>query len=249
MRLRSICFAATLLAVLPGCTVAARQLKAPGLATVVTTPDVGRSMIYLARTDSGVIVIDLGWVDAPARVRAGLRQLGAEPEEVTDVFLTHSHRDHIRGWRAVRGARFHLGIGDVATFLGRASLADRPSRLAAAVFPHAYPVRDSLDVRPFGRDTVYVLGRDTLRAFLVPGHTAGSAAYLFRGVLFVGDALAYHYLRGFGYTRRALTRDMKQNRASVASLRERVAPYRVEVVCTAHAKCARPARLRRKLAG
>lgn len=41
---------------------------------------------------------------------------------------------------------------------------------------------------PFSKDTVFVFGRDTLHAFLVAGHTAGSTAYLFRGVLFVGDA-------------------------------------------------------------
>jgi glyoxylase-like metal-dependent hydrolase (beta-lactamase superfamily II) len=224
------------------------HIREPGRAAAVTTPDVSRSMIYLARTDSGVIVVDLGWVGAGGRVRAGLKQLGASPGDVFAVYLTHSHRDHIRGWRTVRGARFHLAAPDVPTFTGRARHADLPSRLAAAIFPNPYPVHDALDLRPFSRDTSFVLGSDTLRAFLVPGHTAGSAAYLFRGVLFVGDALAFRYLRGFGYAKRSYTLDSEENHASVESLWSRVAPYRVEWVCTAHAKCARPAPLRHKLA-
>jgi glyoxylase-like metal-dependent hydrolase (beta-lactamase superfamily II) len=80
----------------------------------------------------------------------------------------------------------------------------------------------------------------------MPGHTAGSAAYLFRGVLFVGDAIAYTYLWGFRLAKRAFTLDWERNRESVASLWRRVAPYRVDWVCTAHAKCARPDALQRK---
>jgi glyoxylase-like metal-dependent hydrolase (beta-lactamase superfamily II) len=230
-----------------GCSVHVGGIQNAPSTTAVTTLDLAKSMIYLARTDSGVIAIDLGWVSAGPRLRAGLRRLGAAPGDVVAVFLTHSHRDHIRGWRAVRTARFHLSLSELPTFVGGASHADLSSRLSARVFPGLYPTEgDSLDVRPFAADTVFTFGADTLRAFTVPGHTAGSAAYLFRGVLFVGDALAYSYLGGFRLAKRPFTLDWEQNRRSVASLWERVAPYRVEWVCTAHAKCAPLADLRRK---
>src|SRR3712207_6998395 len=49
-------------------------------------------------TDSGVIAIDLGWGEAGWALRRRLRELDAAPEDVTDVFLTHSHRDHIGAW-------------------------------------------------------------------------------------------------------------------------------------------------------
>ena len=234
-------------ALLGACSVNVGHIQDAPRATAVTSTDLARSMIYLARTDSGVIAVDLGWVAAGPAIRGGLRRLGADTADVTRVFLTHSHRDHVRGWRAVRGSAFHLALPDVPTFTGGVPHHDLSSRVAAAVFPRAYPGDpDSLDVRPFSRDTLFVLGSDTLRAFTMPGHTAGSAAYLFRGVLFVGDALAYTYLGGFRLAKRPFTVDWEQNRASVASLWERVTPYRVDWVCTSHAKCARLDALKRR---
>ena len=238
---------AAILLIAAGCSVNVRPLQDPPRSTAVTTLDMARSMIYLARTDRGVIAIDLGWVSAGPRMRAGLRRLGADSADVGTVFLTHSHRDHIRGWRAVRGATFHLSLADVPTFTGGGEHPDLSSRVAGSVFRGAYPTAaDSLDVRPFATDTVFTFGRDSVRAFTLPGHTAGSAAYLFRGILFVGDALAYTYLGGFRLAKRPFTLDWEQNRASVASLWERAAPYGVDWVCTAHAKCARLADLQRK---
>lgn len=244
--MRSLLALALLLA-LPGCVLNRGRIEEPRRAVAVTTPDISRSMVYLARTDSGVIAVDLGYITAGGRVRAGLKQLGATPADVRAVFLTHSHRDHIRGWPTVRAARFYLAATEAPLFRGEAEHGDLPSRLAEALFANPYPLGDSLEVRPFARDTAVVLGTDTLRAFFIPGHTAGSAAYLFRRVLFVGDALAFSYLRGFGYAKRPYTVDWDQNRASVLSLWERTAPFQVDWVCTAHAKCARPAALRRKL--
>jgi glyoxylase-like metal-dependent hydrolase (beta-lactamase superfamily II) len=245
--LRKLLPLAACLLIAAGCSINVGRIQNAPASTALTTLDLARSMIYLARTDSGVIAIDLGWVSAGPRLRAGLRRLDARPEDVEHVFLTHSHRDHIRGWRAVRGASFHLALLDVATFTGGVQHRDLSSRVAAGIFRHAYPtVADSLDVRPFAGDTFFTFGRDTVRAFLMPGHTAGSAAYLFRNVLFVGDALAYAYLQGFRLAKRAFTVDWDQNRASVASLWRRVEPYRVDWVCTAHAKCARLEELQRR---
>jgi len=224
-----------------------RNIQDPPRALAVTTPDLGRSMVYLARTDSGVVAVDLGWVNAGPTVRSALRRIGSAPGEVTHVFLTHSHRDHIRGWKAVPGATYHLAAADLSTFAGGVGHRDISSRVAGWVFPGAYPgPDDSIRVLPFSRDTVFAFGADTVRAYLLPGHTPGSAAYLTRGILFVGDALAYSSLLGFRLAKTAFTHDPAQNRASLASLFDRVASERVEWVCTAHAKCARPDALRRK---
>lgn len=230
--------AALLLAALAACTLNLRQVQDPPRSAAVATAYPWNSMVYAARTDSGIVVIDLGWYGAEGALRRGLRRLGAAPEEVTRVFLTHSHRDHIGGWRAVRRARFHLAAAEVALLEGAAHHPDLPSRAGERLAGNPAPWHGEVEVRPFATDTAFTLGRDTLRAFPVPGHTAGSAAYLFRGVLFVGDAVAYSYLGGFRPAFGVFTDDPGRGRASMASLWERVRPYAPRWVCTAHAKCA-----------
>jgi len=105
-------------ALLGGCTYHLAEIQEPGRAVAFTTTGPWRSMIYAARTDSGVMVVDLGWAGAGHRLRSKLRSMGVEPGDVTDVFLTHSHRDHIAAWRTVRGARFHLWLPEQPLFEG-----------------------------------------------------------------------------------------------------------------------------------
>lgn len=98
---------------------------------------------------------------------------------------------------------------------------------------------------------LFAFGADTLRAFRTPGHTGGSAAYLFRGTLFVGDALARPPLTGFRVTAPGFADDPALARRSLESLWRRVQPFPVRYVRTAHAKCAEfsPALLRRLRGG
>lgn len=224
--------------VLSGCTFNLRHVQDPPRSLAIPTSHPWSSLLYLARTDSGVVVFDLGWSGAGKRLRRGLRRMGAAPGDVRDVFLTHSHRDHIEAWRVVRGARFHLTRAEVPHFVGEVPHRDLPSRAAGRVLGHRGPRRGEVRVHPFGTDTAFAFGADTVRAFLVPGHTEGSAAYLFRDVLFVGDAMAYNHLTGFQGAKRVFTADPERSRASLASLIERVKPFGVRWVCNAHGKCA-----------
>jgi glyoxylase-like metal-dependent hydrolase (beta-lactamase superfamily II) len=198
------------------------------------------SYMYAARTDAGVVVFDLGWYGADRALAGGLARIGARPEEVSDVFLTHSHRDHIAAWPSVRQARFHLHQSEVPLFLGTVVHADFPSRAASALLPDPWPRPGELALRPFAADTSWALGSDTIRAFRVTGHTAGSTAYLFRGILLVGDAVHRFPLTGFGRSLGIFTDDRAASEASLRSLFDRALPFGVEWVCTAHGKCARP---------
>ena len=230
--------AAVLLALLlTGCTVNLSRIQDPPRSVAVTSTAPWNSMMYLAQTDSGVVVIDLGWAGGEGKLREGLTRLGARPEHVRHVFLTHTHRDHIVGWRLLPHARFHLAAPETALFRGVRKHADLPSSVAERLLPSARPRPGELDVRGFAGDVIFDLGRDTLLAFSTPGHTAGSAAYLFRGVLFAGDAVTYTPLIGFRSAKRIYTDDPARSRASVAALWKRLEPYRVEWVCTAHGKC------------
>jgi glyoxylase-like metal-dependent hydrolase (beta-lactamase superfamily II) len=234
-------FLACLLALpLAGCTYHLAEIQEPGRAVAFTTTGPWRSMVYAARTDSGVVVVDLGWAGAGGKLRSRLRGLGVAPGEVTDVFLTHSHRDHIAAWRTVRGARFHLWAPEQPLFEGTKRHVDFPSRVARSNAGDAGPRPGEVDVRAYAGDTTFVIGGDTVRAYPVPGHTAGSAAYLFRGVLFVGDAVARKPLRGYSGADPFFSMDTRLNRRSLIELFARVPMDQVRWICNAHAKCAAP---------
>jgi glyoxylase-like metal-dependent hydrolase (beta-lactamase superfamily II) len=212
-------------------------LNSPPQSFVVTSGGPNRSAIYLARVDDGIVVIDLGWWGAEGALRDGLRQLGATPDDVVAVLLTHSHRDHIGAWRHVRQAPFYLARPEVELLFGRADHGGWIPRWAAKIKQRDLPAPDEIEVRAFNSDTVLVFGRDTVHTFLLPGHTAGSAAYLIRGTLFAGDAISWTWLSGFRAARGGYSDDVKQARRSLESLRDRAAPYRVEWICSAHLKC------------
>jgi hydroxyacylglutathione hydrolase len=225
---------------LGGCTYNLRQVQEPGRAVAFPTSNPWTSMVYAARADDGrVLVVDLGWRGAGKALVKRLRSLDASPADVTDVFLTHGHRDHIGAWRTVRHARFHLSTAEVPYFTGERAYADLPSRLAGEVAGEAGPWPGEVAVHPFASDTAFAFGADTLRAFLAPGHTPGHAAYLFRGVLFAGDAIARKPLTGFGGADPVFTTDRARARESLRSLFARAAPFSPRWVCNAHAKCAR----------
>lgn len=105
---RGLVAALLLGAALSGCTFNLRHVQEPPRSVAIPTTHPWSSLVYLARTDSGVVVFDLGWTGAGKHLRRGLRRMGATPEDVRAVFLTHSHRDPVDAWREVRGARFHL---------------------------------------------------------------------------------------------------------------------------------------------
>jgi glyoxylase-like metal-dependent hydrolase (beta-lactamase superfamily II) len=195
-------------------------------------------MIYLARTDSGIIAIDLGWTGAEAALERGTRRLNATPADIRYAFITHAHRDHIGGWPVVRGARFVLGLEEIPYFTGAAQYKGLVPSSAERVSETEHPEIKEISMIPVSRDTTFALGADTLWAFPIPGHTGGSVAYLFRGILFAGDAVNYRPMSGFRGARPEMSDDPARSRASVAALWQRLDSTRVRTVCSAHAKCA-----------
>jgi glyoxylase-like metal-dependent hydrolase (beta-lactamase superfamily II) len=194
-------------------------------------------MFYLARTDSGVIAIDLGWWGAPRALARGLARLHAGAGDVRYVFLTHAHRDHTYGWRLVRGARFVLGAGEVPFFTGKARYRGFLPRIGDWLVTYPHPDSGEVTITALGGDSVFVLGRDTLFTFAVPGHTAGSTAYLFREILFGGDAINWRPWSGFQGARPEFSDDVRRSRSSMRALWQRLDTSRVHVACSAHAKC------------
>jgi len=222
------------------CTHNLQLMPSPPTASATTTAGPWASMIFAARTDSGVFVIDLGWGRASSGLRAVLADIGADTSDVRWAFLTHAHRDHIGAWPSIAQATFVMGHDEVPRFFGDSAYAGFAVRVGDAINAVRRP--DPTVVRTLGvrGDTAFVFGRDTLHVYAVPGHTPGSLVYLFRETLLVGDAANYSVLSGFRGALRVYSDDVARSHASMQALFTRLdsAGRPLRVLCTAHAKCA-----------
>ncbi len=220
-----------------GCRRAVDPLVVPQRSAVALTGGSNTSMIYLARTSNGVLAIDLGWWGDRSALTGALAALGATTADVRWVFLTHSHRDHIAAWPVVRHARFHIGAVEEPLLVGAASHGGLVPRWIDRLKPSQLPRRGELSVTTLDRDTTILIGADTMRAFMLPGHTAGSVVYLFRGVLFLGDAVTYSRAGGFAPAKPGYSDDPRVAAENLTRLWPRLPAGAVRYACTAHAHC------------
>ena len=213
------------------------HLNIPQQSAVALTGGGGTSMIYLARTKDGVLAIDLGWSGYRGPVDRALKSLGATAADVRWVFVTHAHRDHISAWPAFRSATFHMAAPEVPLFVGRRESRSWIPRLADRLKRPNRPRPGELTIGAFSRDTTFTFGSDTLRAYVVPGHTPGSTVYVFRGVLFAGDAVSWSSAGGFAPAKHQYSDDPRAAARNLENLWPLLPAGAVRYVCTAHARC------------
>jgi hydroxyacylglutathione hydrolase len=210
----------------------------PDFMAVTNATGVG---LFAARTAPGphVIVFDAGLDPQGRPIDALLGALGASRDDVTDVFLTHGHVDHVAGAPVLTKARVHLGAADVALAAGRAQpdallpmllgkVLDTPPVTANAPLTAAV----SIPVGPADAAG----GAKTVKAFPVPGHTPGSYVFLYDGVLIAGDIMILKQGR-LDPTPRIFNPHPEQNQAAIVSLKTQLANETIDIVCTAHGGC------------
>jgi N-acyl homoserine lactone hydrolase len=158
------------------------------------------------------------------RVTRDTASIIAAERGVAGVLLTHLHFDHISGLPDVpRGTPLYAGPGETSQrfFLNAFSKAMTDRELAG----HAPIGEWQFAPDPEGRfaGVLDVLGDGTLFALWVPGHTAGSTAYLARTpggpVLFTGDTCHTEWGWEHGVEPGAFTRDRRRNAESLGRLR------------------------------
>lgn len=163
-----------------------------------------------------VVLIDAGNDQAGAAVLGELTRRGIGPEAVSTIFLTHGHPDHTGGVHLFPNAQVMALEPDVALVEGRAGSNGPVTRLFP-VSPTGITVNRALQ-----DGDVVTVGSTTIRVYAVPGHTAGSAAYLVNGVLMIGDSgdvKSNGSLQGAPWI---FTDSQPENRASLVRLEQRL---------------------------
>jgi glyoxylase-like metal-dependent hydrolase (beta-lactamase superfamily II) len=170
--------------------------------------------VALVETDGSVTLIDAGLALRPARrrLRAGLAAIGARPQDVRRVVLTHAHIDHaggLAGFVADSGAAV-LAHEREAVYLrdGRAprTRRGRPGTFAKVTVAEEF------------RDGTVLPDGGGLRVVHTPGHSPGHVSLLHQptGVLITGDAL--FNVRGLRHSPGWLCTDPELNRRSADRL-------------------------------
>jgi glyoxylase-like metal-dependent hydrolase (beta-lactamase superfamily II) len=163
-----------------------------------------------------VLHIDTGMDAAGEAILADLSRRGLGPEAVDAIFITHGHGDHIGGLGLFPSAEVYSLEAEVPLIEGRTSPGSPMGRLMPAA-PTGFEV-----TVPLADGDVVVVGDVQVHVYAVPGHTAGSAAYLVNGVLFLGDS---GQVEDGGALRPApwlVTDDRPRNRASLRALAARL---------------------------
>jgi glyoxylase-like metal-dependent hydrolase (beta-lactamase superfamily II) len=165
---------------------------APGVHRIPT--GVGNNA-FLVDGGEGMILVDVGWQGAPARIESAVTELGRTLADIRQIVLTHAHPDHVRGaadLRARTGASVLIHHADAGWLrAGRVPPAGRAGRLGRLV--DRVPLLHWRPLEPDGvlTDGDYVGRSSGLRVIHTPGHTPGHIALLHEptDTVFVGDAI------------------------------------------------------------
>src|SRR5262249_23533289 len=125
--------------------------------------------------------------------------------------------DHIAGCDQFKKAEVYAFPEDVAIAAGEKATKSPMGRLAGAQTSKTAKITQMLSD---GQDVQ--IGELSVRAFHIPGHTQGSAAFLSRGVLYLGDSATVKTDGRIVNTPWLFSDDQKQNADSLAALVKRL---------------------------
>jgi len=163
--------------------------------------------------DDGLTLIDSGYPKHAEPIAEGIRSIGRDPSDLTNILITHAHPDHLGSAKHLSGGTtpisLHPADGDIARAgIIHQTMKPGPGLANGILFrllirnkPAEFPAFDP-DVAISDGDVIDVAGG--IEVIHTPGHTAGHVALLWkrdRGILFAGDAagnlMGLNYMLGY----------------------------------------------------
>ena len=175
-----------------------------------------------------VVLIDSGMDPNARAILYELYNRGMGSDAVEAVLLTHGHAANLGALEVFPWAMVCALEADVPLTEGKVGTASPFGRLAG--------------IHPTGAKVTRVLhdgetirfGNLAVKVFAVPGHTKGSAAYLARGVLFMGDSADSLKKGGMRGAKWWFSESQKANRESLRALAARLKPAEVKAIVFSH---------------
>jgi glyoxylase-like metal-dependent hydrolase (beta-lactamase superfamily II) len=170
-----------------------------------------------------VILVDCGNDRKAKAILDALKQMGLGREAVRTILLTHAHPDHIAGCAVFPDAEVFAMAAEQSLLEGRTTARSPIGFLMGKRNSGIHVARYLQDGDALQRGNVLVT------AYLIPGHTDGSAAYLAAGTLYLGDSADSAKDGSLLPAKRFLSNDIAQNHASLKRLAEKLKPQAAQI--------------------
>jgi glyoxylase-like metal-dependent hydrolase (beta-lactamase superfamily II) len=201
--------------------------------------------VYAVETPDGLVLVDGGWrvPSAWRELEAALGSIGRRTAEVTDVYVTHVHRDHYTlalELRRRHGTRVHLGRDERPGLtavralgtnvpesslreLARAGAGEMVGPVTTQTLAEPFDAEDWADPDQWLDAGPLDLGDRVLEVVPTPGHTKGHVVLHDRasGLLFTGDHVLPSITPSIGFELGEWELPLGRYLASLALLLER----------------------------
>jgi len=141
----------------------------------------GGSMAWVIATETGVVLVDAGWDSHAVALK---EEIG--DRQVHAILVTHGHFDHTAAVRAFPNTPVIVGPGESALVKGEAAELGWMAAMSGVMAPDPF---SPAALREFHDGELLEIDGVSIRALHTPGHTIGSAMYIYDDVLFTGDAI------------------------------------------------------------